>query len=74
SPSANWDENPAGHGTNGKGNGAPAGGNHVFGDGSGFWVNYEDTYKLHSWSSSREAYWFQEDLPVDSLEATSPTD
>ena len=63
------------HGTNKKGNGAPIGGNHVFGDGSGEWILYEDTYRLHSWSpSTRWAYWFQEDLPDPVLEGTSPTD
>ncbi len=62
------------HGTNGKGNNAPDGGNHSFADGSGSWINYEDTYHLHSWSPDYEAYWFQEDLPDVALEATSPTD
>lgn len=62
------------HGANGKGNNAPKGGNHSFADGSGSWINYEDTYHLHTWSSDYEAYWFQEDLPDVALEATSPTD
>ena len=74
SPSVDWDDDVAGHGTNGKGAGAPAGGNHAFADGSGFWIKYEDTYQLHSWGSTREAYWFQADLPDTALEATGPTD
>lgn len=72
---AAWDDGAPAHGTNGNGNNAPKGGNHAFADGSGTWVNYEDTYQLHSWSPTvREAYWFQGDLPDTALEATSPTD
>ena len=74
-PSVDWDDDVSGHGTNGKGNNAPRGGNHSFADGSGQWITYEDTYELHTWFlGSREAYWFQNDLPDPSLESTNPID
>lgn len=74
-PSAQWDDDVPPHGVNKNGNNAPKGGNQVFGDGSGEWINYTEMYALHSWSpSGRVAYWFQEDLPDDRLEQTTPTD
>ncbi len=40
----------------------PKGGNHVFGDGSGRWVDFSEFLELHSWSGGRRGYYFQEDL------------
>lgn len=75
SPGSIADDGVPPHGSNGKGNNAPTGGNHSFADGSGSWINYSEMYQLHSWSPTvREAYWFQEDLPDAALEATRPTD
>lgn len=42
---------------------SPEGGNHVFGDGSGEWVSFGEMYLLHSWTTTRKAYWYQEDMP-----------
>lgn len=44
--------------------GVPAGGNHLYLDGSAFWIPFEKMYFLHSWNpSGRAAYFFQEDVP-----------
>lgn len=48
--------------TNDGANREPLGGNHVFADGSGWWVEFEDMLELHSWAGSRDNYYFQEDL------------
>lgn len=43
----------------------PTGANHVYGDGSGFWVPWSDEWrKIHTWNTSgaRDLFWFQEDL------------
>jgi prepilin-type N-terminal cleavage/methylation domain-containing protein len=43
----------------------PTGANHVYGDGSGFWIPWSsDWKKLHTWNTSgaRDLFWFQEDL------------
>ena len=43
---------------------SPEGGNHVFGDGAGEWVEFGRMYRLHSWNhGQRKAYWYQEDMP-----------
>lgn len=42
---------------------SPEGGNHVFGDGSGEWVPFGEMYLLHSWSTNRKAYWYQDEMP-----------
>jgi prepilin-type N-terminal cleavage/methylation domain-containing protein len=51
------------HGTNGEGaNAQPKGGNHVFADGSGTWIQFSEMRNLHSWSGGRPFWYFQEDL------------
>ncbi len=45
-------------------NGLPEGGNHLYADGSAYWVNFQKMLFLHSWNTggSRDAYFFQEDV------------
>jgi len=41
----------------------PEGGNHVYSDGSGKWVDFKRMYFIHTWGGwARIAYWYQEDL------------
>ena len=43
----------------------PLGGNHIYGDGSGQWVQWSDDWRrLHSWIAvgTRDLYWVQDDL------------
>jgi len=44
----------------------PLGGNHVYGDGSGQWINWDPTEwrRLHSWIAvdTRDLFWVQKDL------------
>lgn len=40
----------------------PIASNHVFGDGSGSRIQGSELIALHSWSNSRQPYWFQKDL------------
>lgn len=47
------------HGLNGS---DPKGGNHVFADGSGSWIQFAQMRNLHSWSGGRPFWYFQEDL------------
>jgi prepilin-type N-terminal cleavage/methylation domain-containing protein len=42
--------------------GEPKGGNHVYADGSGEWVDFSEMRNLHSWSGGRPFWYFQEDL------------
>ncbi len=43
--------------------GSPVGGNNVYADGSGRWVDFREMKFIHSWSTSaRDAFWFQRDL------------
>jgi len=42
---------------------SPTGSNHVFGDGSGEWIDADRLLPIHSWSpGSRQPFWYQEDL------------
>ena len=51
------------HGFTGKGADAkPLGGNHVYGDGSGEWVDFSLFEDLHIWSGGRDAWYYQKDL------------
>lgn len=44
--------------------GLPEGGNHLYMDGSAYWVQFQKMFFLHSWNTSgaRDAYFFQEDV------------
>ncbi|MEM9110320.1 MAG: prepilin-type N-terminal cleavage/methylation domain-containing protein [Planctomycetota bacterium] len=53
-----WAGSPA-HGLDGD---EPKGGNHVFGDSSGAWIDFSETRELQSHSAARNLYYFQEDL------------
>ena len=52
----------------------PKGGNHVYGDGSGQWINWNTTdwRRLHSWIAvgTRDLFWVQKDLGVFENEAS----
>jgi len=53
------------HGHQGDAIQTPQGGNHVYGDGSGQWINWSDDWRrLHSWINVnvRDLYWVQKDL------------
>lgn len=53
------------HGSSNDAERSPFGGNHVFADGSGRWVQWSDDWRmLHSWGldGSRDLFWFQSDL------------
>jgi len=53
------------HGGTGDTQNTPLGGNHVYGDGSGQWVQWSDEWRrLHTWNTSgaRDLFWFQKDL------------
>ena len=50
----------------------PQGGNHVYGDGSGQWINWSNDWRrLHSWINVgvRDLYWVQKDLGAFENEA-----
>jgi len=49
----------------------PDGANHVFGDGHGEWIQFSEMMRLHTWSlnGSRQAYYYQKDLPPEHREA-----
>ena len=49
------------HGSNYDDN-RPIASNHVFGDGSGSRIQGSELIALHSWSNSRQPFWFQKDL------------
>ncbi len=53
-----WAGSPA-HGKNGEN---PKGGNHLFADGSGSWIAFEETRELQSHMAGRKFYYFQQDL------------
>jgi len=44
--------------------GLPEGGNHLYMDGSSYWVKFQKMLFIHSWNTggARDAYFFQEDL------------
>jgi prepilin-type N-terminal cleavage/methylation domain-containing protein len=72
SPSSHWEMVPTSdvqfggspaHGLKGEGADAtPIGGNHVYGDGSGQWVDFSRYLNLHIWGTYRDAWYYQEDL------------
>ncbi|MEM6259349.1 MAG: prepilin-type N-terminal cleavage/methylation domain-containing protein [Planctomycetota bacterium] len=69
-----FDFDPAPHGIGNEATGSPRGGNHVMGDGSGGWQNYEDMVGIYSWRwSNRESWMFQEELPTG-VTWNNPTD
>ncbi|MEM9347655.1 MAG: prepilin-type N-terminal cleavage/methylation domain-containing protein [Planctomycetota bacterium] len=71
-----WDEDPAPHGIANPGTGAPRGGNHVMGDGSGSFESYRDMVGIYSWDwAGRSSWMFQKDLPeLPSGQWANPTD
>ncbi len=56
---AEWAAGSPAHGLNID---VPKGGNHIFGDSSGRWVDFSEMRELHSWAGARNWYYFQEDL------------
>jgi len=52
----------AGSPAHGIASGLPKGGNHVYADGSGEWVDFSLMRNLHSWSGGRPFWYYQEDL------------
>jgi len=56
-----WDDVPPHKNMKGK---TPAGGNHVFADGSVQWVKFEKMYLLHQYTGAglRQFFWYQEDV------------
>jgi len=58
----NTDRQFAGSPAHGLDGSEPKGGNHVFADGSGRWVDFSEFLELQSWSGGRRAWYFQEDL------------
>lgn len=64
SPDGDWDIDPAPHGIANDATGAPRGGNHVMGDGSGAFESYKDMVGIYSWNwAGRSSWMFQKDLP-----------
>jgi len=58
-----WAAGSPAHGTEGAADDPePKGGNHVFADSSGRWVDFDEYYELHSWSGARNWHFYQEDL------------
>ncbi|MGB0768646.1 MAG: hypothetical protein ACPGYV_13175, partial [Phycisphaeraceae bacterium] len=41
---------------------SPEGGNHVFGDGAGSWIDFRETRELQSHAGNRNMYYFQAEL------------
>jgi type II secretory pathway pseudopilin PulG len=39
----------------------PRGGNHIYGDGSGGWVDFSAYIQGHSWGNGRKSFYFQDD-------------
>ena len=77
-PADPWDFDPTPHGVGNTTTGAPRGGNHVMGDGSGAWQDYKDMVGLYSWgwgdAPGKRASWiYQKDLPTN-VTWLNPTD
>ena len=60
-PGNGWSSLPAHKGSSGA---LPAGGNEVFIDGSARWIKANTMLFIHSWSTGRPLYFYQEDLGV----------
>jgi|GEM_PF-3381308 len=72
-----WDHDPTPHGVGNKQTGAPKGGNHVMGDASASWREYEEMVGIYSWNwnNGRESWVYQEELPdQDTITWANPTD
>lgn len=51
------------HGTRGVGSASePIGGNHIYGDASGEWVDFSLFEDLHIWGTGRDAWYYQKGL------------
>lgn len=57
-----WSEIPT-HGRN-EADRSPVGSNHVFGDGSGAWIDGSWLMPLHRFGSNRHSWWYQKDVGV----------
>ncbi len=77
-PNDRWDHDPAPHGIGNESTGAPRGGNHVMGDGSGAFESYKDMVGINSWNwnGDRNTWVFQKELPElpGGAEWQNPTD
>jgi len=56
-----WADLPP-HGSNA--DNSPLGSNHVFGDGSGQWIEGDRLLPIHTWGGQRQPFWFQDELGV----------
>lgn len=43
---------------------SPLGSNHIFGDGSGGWIDAKLLMPIHTWGGTRQLYWYQRDIGI----------